>query len=133
MWLDSTIKMLAPFLDRITLKELDAVRFGVVQVDAGGQIVSMNQQEADQCGWSRESAIGCDYFGEVCPGACIAEITDRFVAGFMQRELDEVFRVTFLHNDIPRSAMIHMLYSRRTGTIWIFSANPDGSPLQNAA
>lgn len=133
MWLDSTIKMLTPFLDRITIKDLDAVPFGVVQVSADGQIISLNQHEAEQCGWTRERAIGSDYFRDVCPGACVAEITDRFVAGFMRRELDEVFRVTFLHHDLPRSALIHMFYSRRTGTMWIFSANPDGSPLQHAA
>lgn len=125
--------MLAPFLDRITSEEMDAIPFGVVQVDADGRIVSINQQEANQCGWSRESAVGSDYFGDVFPGACIAEIADRFVAGFVRRELDDAFRVTFLHHDIPRTAMIHMFYSRRTSTIWIFYANPDGSPLQHAA
>lgn len=133
MWLDLTVKMLTPFLDRITLEELDAVPFGVVQVNAEGQIVALNQQEAEQCGWSREKAVGSDYFGDVCPGACITEIVDRFVTGFVRRELDDEFRVTFLHDDLPRSVRMHMYYSKRTATIWIFSANPDGSPLQMAA
>ena len=48
---------------------------------------------------------------------------------FSSHSLDEMFRFTFSDRPMPRTVMMRMFYSARTGTTWIFTANPDGSPL----
>lgn len=133
MSIDTTPTELAPFLDRLSPEQWDAVPLGVVQLDADGTIVSLNRIGADLCEWSRDQAVGCDFFLEVFPAACVAEIVDRFVSGFARRQLDETFRVTFLHGQVPRTAMVRMYFASITESIWIFCANPDGSQLQEAA
>lgn len=133
MSIDTTPTALAPYLEQLTTDELDAIPLGVVQLDAGGTILSLNRIGAHLCDRSRDLAVGSDFFLDVFPAACIAEIVDRFVAGFVDRQLDETFRVTFLHGLLPRTAMVRMYFEPRTETIWIFCANPDGSQLQEAA
>lgn len=125
--------MLAPFLDRFTSEELDAVPFGIVQIDATGRIISINEMESALIGLSPTDAVGMDYFCNELPNVHIPELYDRFQIGFHDRELDTMFRVTYTHTDYPRTALVRMYFAVRTGTMWIFTANPDGSPVQLAA
>ncbi len=129
MALDTTTRMLAPFLDRLTDEELDAIPYGVVQVDAEGRVLSINRAESDDLGWAHERPVGLDFFTDLAPSAFVAEVFGRYVEAFSSHQLDEVFRFTFTHGMMPRSVMMRMYYSARTGTVWIFTANPDGSPL----
>ncbi len=129
MPLDTTTRMLAPFLDRLTDDELDAVPYGVIQLNAEGRILSYNRAEADDTGWGLQRPIHRDYFSEVAPSAFVAEIFGRYVEAFSSHHLDDVFRFTFSHGLLPRTVLIRMYYSVRTGTLWLFTANPDGSPI----
>lgn len=133
MALASTTRMLSPFLDRLTVEELDALPYGVVQIDAEGRVVSFNRAEAEDTGFTGERPIGRDYFSDVAPSAFAVEIFGRYVEAFTARHMDEVFRFTFIHAALPRTVQIRMFYSARTETIWLFIANPDGSPLARAA
>lgn len=132
MSLDTSTRMLAPFLDRLTNEELDAVPFGVIQLDAEGRILSYNKAEADDTGWSANPPIGRDYFSDVAPSAFVAEIFGRYVEAFSSHQMDEMFRFTFIDGMLPRSVMVRMHYASRTGTLWMFTANPDGSPIASA-
>ena len=129
MALDTTTRMLAPFLDRLTDEELDAIPYGVIQLDAEGRVLSINRVEADELGWVDERPVGRDFFGDVAPSTFVAEVFGRYVEAFSSHHLDEMFRFTFSHGMMPRTVMMRMYYSARTGTIWIFTANPDGSGL----
>lgn len=133
MALESTTRMLSPFLDRLTDEELDALPYGIVQLDADGRVVSYNRAEADDTGFTLQRPIGRDYFSDVAPSAFVVEIFGRYVEAFTSRHLDETFRFTFIHHMMPRTVQIRMFYSARTRTIWLFIANPDGSPLAHAA
>jgi photoactive yellow protein len=129
MALDTTTRMLAPFLDRLSDEELDAVPYGVVQLDAEGRVLSYNRAEAESTDCVSPRPIGRDYFTDVAPSAFVAEIFGRYVEAFSSHALDEMFRFTFSDGLMPRTVMVRMYYSARTGTIWLFTANPDGSPI----
>jgi photoactive yellow protein len=131
--LDRTTRMLSPFLDRLTDEELDALPYGVVQIDADGRILTYNRAEAEDTGFTLQRPIGRDYFSDVAPSAFVVEVFGRYVEAFTSRFLDERFRFTFSHDMMPRTVQIRMFYSARTGTVWLFMANPDGSPLAKAA
>jgi photoactive yellow protein len=133
MALDTTTRMLSPYLDRLSDEELDAIPYGVIQIDAEGRVLSYNAVEAADTGYSEARPIGRDYFSDVAPSSFVAEIFGRYVEGFSSHHLDEVFRFTFTHAMMPRTVLMRMYYSPRTGSIWMFTANPDGSPIGPAA
>lgn len=127
MSLETTTRMLAPFLDRFTSEELDAIPYGVLQLDAGGRVISVNKVEADELGFGAERPIGGEFFTEIAPSAFVDEVFGRYVEAFASKHLDAVFRFTFSDLMLPRTVMMRMYYSTRTETVWIFTANPDGT------
>ena len=129
MALDTTTRMLAPLLDRLSDAELDTVPYGVIQLDAEGRVLSYNEAEAADTGWLATRPLGRDYFTDVAPSAFVAEIFGRYVEAFSTKECDQQFRFTFTHGDLPRTVQLRMFYSPRTATLWLFTANPDGSPI----
>jgi photoactive yellow protein len=128
MPLDTTTRMLAPFLDRLTVEELDALPYGVVQLDVDGYVLSYNRAEAENAGV--EKALGRHYFAEVAPCANTPEFHGLFLTGVASRRLDETFVYTFMCGLLPRRVQLRMYYSVRTGSVWLFLAQPDGSPFE---
>ena len=131
MSLDCTTRMLAPFLDRLSDEELDAIPYGVIQLNAEGGVLSINRAEAEALGCAARP-VGRDYFCDLAPSAFVAEVFGRYVEAFSSRHLDETFRFTYSDHAMPRTVLMRMYYSARTGTTWIFTACPDGSPLAGA-
>ena len=120
-------------LDDIAAVSIAGQQHGMVVLDADGRVVSYNRAEADDTGFTLQRPIGRDYFSDVAPSAFVVEIFGRYVEAFTSQHLDETFRFTFIHHMMPRTVQIRMFYSARTRTIWLFIANPDGSPLAHAA
>jgi photoactive yellow protein len=129
MTLECTTRMLAPFLDRLSDAELDAIPYGAIQLNAEGRVLAINRAEAEGLGCRQERPVGSDYFSELAPSAFVAEVFGRYVEAFSSHQMDETFRFTFSHGVMPRTVLMRMYYSPRIGTVWIFTANPDGSPL----
>ena len=129
MALDTTTRMLAPFLDRLSDEELDALPYGAIQLDEHGRVLSFNRAEILNSGWREGRPIGRDYFSDIAPSSTVPEIFERYADAFAHHHCDDVFRFTFTHADLPRTVQIRMYYSARTDTIWIFTALPDGSPI----
>lgn len=128
MPLDTTSRMLAPFLDRLSDEELDALPYGVIQLDSRGRVLSYNRAETENIGGSIRP-LGRNFFADVCPSADAPEIHGRMQRGFEEQRLDDTFQYTFSCADIPRRVMVRMYYSVRTRSVWLFVAKPDGSPL----
>ena len=120
--------MVAPFLDRFTAEELDALPYGVVQLDAMGTIRSFNAAEAENAGFTTRP-LGQNYFLEVYPSANAAEFYGRFLEAFDEKDLDDTFLFTFSCSHLPRRVQVRMYYCVRTASTWIFTAQPDGTPL----
>lgn len=128
MPLETTSRMLAPFLDRLSAEELDALPYGVIQLDAWGRVLSYNRTESENIGGSHRP-LGRNFFVDVMPSANGPEIRGRFDRAFEEQRLDETFQYTFSCAEMPRRVMVRMYYSVRTRSLWLFVAKPDGSPL----
>lgn len=128
MPLDTTSRMLAPFLDRLTDEELDAIPYGVIQLDTDGAVLSYNRAEAENVG-GIPRPIGRHFFRDVCPSANVPELWDRFQQAISDRSLDETFQYTFSCGPTPRHVQLRIYYSVRTRSVWLFVAKPDGTPL----
>jgi photoactive yellow protein len=120
--------MLVPFLDRLTGEELDAIPYGVIQLDADGIVRSYNLAEAENVGGDNRP-IGRDFFLDVYSSANVPELWGRFRQALVERRLDETFLYTFSCGALPRRVMLRMYYSVRTRSVWLFLGKPDGSPL----
>jgi len=128
MPLDTTSRMLAPFLDRLTVEELDALPYGVVQLDLDGRVLSYNRAEAENVG-VMPRPLGQHFFYEVAPSANVPEFYGRFLDGVAERSLDNTFSFTFSCALMPRRVMVRQFFSIRTGSVWLFVGQPDGSPF----
>lgn len=128
MPLDTTSRMLAPFLDRLTVEELDAIPYGVVQLDLHARVLSYNIAEAENVG-VMPRPLGLHFFYEVAPSANVPEFYGRFLEGIAEQRLDDTFSFTFSCALMPRRVMVRQYYSVRTGSVWLFVAQPDGSPF----
>ena len=128
MPLDTTSRMLAPFLDRLTVEELDAIPYGVVQLDLDGLVLSYNRAEAENVG-VMPRPLGQHFFFEVAPSANVPEFFGRFLHGVSECQLDDTFSFTFSCALMPRRVMVRQYFSMRTRTMWLFVGQPDGSPF----
>ena len=133
MPLDTTSRMLVPFLDRLTVEELNAIPYGVVQLDLDGRVLSYNRAEAENVALIPRP-LGLHYFFEVAPSANVPEFYGRFLAGVAEQRLDDTFTFTFSCALMPRRVMVRQYFSMRTASVWLFVGQPDGSPFsRNAA
>lgn len=128
MPLDTTSRMLAPFLDRLTVEEMDAIPYGVVQLDRDGRVLSYNRAEAENVG-VMPRPLGQHFFFGVAPSANVPEFYGKFLEGVAQEKLDDTFSFTFSCALMPRRVMVRQYFSMRTGTVWLFVGQPDGSPF----
>ncbi len=128
MPLETTSRMLAPFLDRLTAEEMDALPYGIVQLDVEGRVLSYNRAEAENVGVTPRP-IGQRFFYDVAPSADVPEFHGRFLEGVEAQNLDETFGFTFSCALMPRRVRVRLYYSGRTKTVWLFVAKPDGNPF----
>lgn len=128
MPLDTTSRLLAPFLDRLSDEELDAIPYGVVQLNAGGIVLSYNRAQASNLG-DVTRPIGRNFFLEVCPSVNVPELWNRFRQAVTDEHFDDTFHYTFACGPAPRRVQLRMYYSGRTKSVWLFVAKPDGTPL----
>ena len=120
--------MLAPFLHRLSEEELDAIPYGVIQLDVNGRVLSYNRAEADNAGQSRRP-IGEHFFHDVAPSANVPEFHGRFEHGMVSGHLDDTFLFTYHCGTMPRRVQVRLYLSPQTRSVWLFVAKPDGSPL----
>ena len=120
--------MLAPFLDRLTVEELDSIPYGVVQLDLNGRVLSYNRAEADNVG-VMPRPLGLHFFYDVAPSANVPEFYGKFLEGVAEERLDDTFSFTYSCASMPRRVMIRQYFSARTGSVWLFVSQPDGSPF----
>ncbi|HEY0930711.1 MAG TPA: PAS domain-containing protein [Gemmatimonas sp.] len=128
MPLDTTTRMLAPFLNRLNDEELDSIPYGVIQLDPEGFVVSYNRAEAENAGHALRP-IGQHFFREVAPSANAPEFHGRFQRGVATGRLDETFTFTYHCDLMPRRVQVRLYLSPQTRSVWLFVAKPDGTPL----
>jgi photoactive yellow protein len=92
-------------LGGLDLTELDALPFGVVEMDRSGRVLRYNATESRYSGLSRERVLGRHFFREVAPCSNNHRVAERYALP----ELDETIKYTFALRMKPVPVTLRML------------------------
>lgn len=107
-------------LPRLSAHELDALDFGVVQVDDAGLIRQYNRYESEMAGVAPAEAIGRNFFTEVAPCTNNNLLYGRFKKGLAAGEpLDFQLAYTFTYKMRPTNVQIRVFRDAASQTNWI--------------
>jgi photoactive yellow protein len=104
--------------DTLGAAELDALPYGMIQLDAHGRILRYSQAETRLSGRAAADVVGRDFFTDVAPCTHVREFFGRFQQGVAAAQLDAVFNFRFAFTP-PRDVRVHMFYSRVTRSVWV--------------
>ena len=104
--------------DALGSAELDALPYGMIQLDSRGVILRYSQAESRLTGLTADECVGRHFFDEVAPCTHVGEFYGRFLEGVRAAQLDAVFHFRFAFRP-PRDVRIHMFYSRVTRSVWV--------------
>ena len=106
-------------IDSLTEEQLDALPYGVIQLDAQGTILHYNDYESELAQLPRASVIGKNFFRDVAPCTDVQEFHGRFTEGVANRRLDVKFRYHFAFAHNPRTVQVTLFYSAITSSVWV--------------
>jgi photoactive yellow protein len=104
--------------DALGSAELDALPYGMIQLDSQGVILRYSAAESRLSGLSAAECVGRNFFTDVAPCTAVAEFEGRFREGVRAGQLDAVFNFRFNFRP-PRDVRIHLFYSRVTRSVWV--------------
>lgn len=104
--------------DFMTAAELDALPYGMIQLDSRGVVLRYSSAESRLSGRRAGDVVGRDFFHDVAPCTRVAEFHGRFQDGVRAQQLDAVFTFRFDFRP-PRDVRIHLFYSRVTRSVWV--------------
>jgi len=107
-------------IDHMQPRELNALPFGAIQLDAKGTILRFNDYEANLTGRKPEKVIGRNFFEEVAPCTNVREFAGKFHEGIKRKELHEVFPYLFDFKMAPRNVTVTLFYNKANDTAWVF-------------
>lgn len=119
--------------DHLTAPELDALPYGMIQLDARGTVLRYSRAESRLSGRAGAECVGRNFFHDIAPCTRVAEFLGRFKAGVAAQQLDEVFAFRFAF-DPPRDVRISLFWSQVTRSVWVkvvdlaLPAAPRGRP-----
>ncbi len=105
--------------DEMTAEELDALPYGMIQLDANGRILKYNAVESRIASVPQAQAVGRQFFTEVAPCTKVQEFYGRFKEGVIRESLDASFQFHFAFKQQPRDVTVRLFYSRRTRSVWV--------------
>jgi len=106
-------------LPGLSAGELDALPFGVVQLDDDARIVQYNAYEERFANRRREDVVGRNFFTEVAPCTNNQLLYGRFRDGVAAGAMDFELDYTFTYKMRPRVVGLHLLRDPDTGTNWL--------------
>lgn len=106
-------------VDSLSPGELDALPFGMIQLDERGNILKYNQTEADLARVRQDRQVGRNFFDELAPCTKVREFHGRFRDGIEQRKLYETFGFVFKFDHGWRNVAITLMYSDATRSVWV--------------
>ena len=104
--------------DSLGSAELDALPYGMIQLDSRGVILRYSAAESRLSGLSAAECVGRHFFDDVAPCTQVAEFYGRFQDGVRAGRLDAVFNFRFNFRP-PRDVRIHLFYSQVTRSVWV--------------
>ncbi len=105
--------------DAMSSDELDALPYGMIQLDASGRILRYNAVESRLASLPQERAVGRQFFTEVAPCTKVQQFYGRFKDGVVRESLDVAFEFHFAFKQAPRDVTVRLFYSRRTRSVWV--------------
>lgn len=103
----------------MTPEELDALPYGMIQLDAGGRVMRFNAVESRLASLPQSQAIGRAFFTEIAPCTKVQAFYGRFRDGVIRESLDVTFQFHFAFKQRPRDVTVRLFYSRRTRSVWV--------------
>ena len=103
----------------ISEEELDALPYGVIQLDAQGTILRYNAHESQLSGLNKQKVLGKNFFRQVAPCTDVQEFHGRFLEGIAAGELHCTFRFHFAFKKRPCDVTITLFYNQRDETGWV--------------
>jgi photoactive yellow protein len=105
-------------VDSISEAELDALPYGVIQLDATGSVLRYNAFEAGLSGLTRQTVVGKNFFKQVAPCTDLPQFYGRFREGVAAGELHCTFRFHFAFQQRPCDVSVTLFYNHRDKTVW---------------
>jgi photoactive yellow protein len=104
--------------DALSVAELDALPYGMIQLDTRGTILRYSSAETRLSGLEADECVGRNFFDEIAPCTHVHEFFGRFQRGVEAQQLDAVFTFRFEFRP-PKDVRVHMFYSRVTRSVWV--------------
>jgi photoactive yellow protein len=104
--------------DRLSFAELDALPYGMTQLDTRGVILRYGGAETQLSGLTAAECVGRSFFDEVAPCTHVREFYGRFLKRVQAQQLDTAFHFQFAFVP-PRDVRVHMFYSKVTRSVWV--------------
>lgn len=102
----------------LSQEQLDALPFGVIQLDSHGVVLAYNRAESELSGRSAVEVVGCNFFTDIAPCTAVRGFKDRFNAAVAEERSLESFSFPFRFPG--RTAMVEIVFVRgRPGTIFV--------------
>ncbi|MBU6367892.1 MAG: PAS domain-containing protein [Gemmatimonadetes bacterium] len=114
--------------DGMTAAQLDAVPYGLIQLDPTGRILAYNAAESQLASLPQQDALGKSFFTEVAPCCKVPAFFGRFTDGVIHESLDATFRFHFAFKQHPRNVLVRMRYVKRTRTVWLLLVEDTSGP-----
>ncbi|MDQ6924894.1 MAG: PAS domain-containing protein, partial [Candidatus Eremiobacteraeota bacterium] len=104
--------------DALSSAELDALPYGMIQLDSQGTVLRYSSAETRLSGLTAGETVGRNFFRDVAPCTQVGEFFGRFQDGVRARQLDAVFNFRFSFRP-PKDVRIHLFYSKATRSVWV--------------
>ncbi|MDF1506157.1 PAS domain-containing protein [Roseisolibacter sp. H3M3-2] len=127
------VSLLLDTVDAMTPAELDALPYGMIQLDAGGRILKYNAVESRLASLPQAQAIGKQFFTEIAPCTKVQAFYGRFREGVIRESLDVTFQFHFAFKQHPRDVTVRLFYSRRTRSVWVIISDRTGTAWSDTA
>ena len=103
----------------MTRAEIDALDFGVVQLDDQGHVILYNEWESRFSGFSVDRVQGRSFFGKIAPCTNNDIIYGAFKRGVESGTLDTEIEYTFTYRMEPQNVRLHLYRDPETRTNWL--------------
>lgn len=115
--------------DELSVAELDALPYGMIQLDSSGRILKFNAVESRLASLPQAQQVGKHFFTEVAPCTKVQEFYGRFKEGVLRESLDATFAFHFAFKQNPRDVTVRLFYSKRTQSVWVMVSDREGNPI----
>jgi len=116
---------IAPELGRLPElagSELDALPFGVVELDDDGVVRAYNAYESRMTGLRPDEVVGRHFFRDVAPCTNNPLFRGTFERGVAEGRLNHLFPYTFTYRMRPTNVKVHLYRDASSGTNWVLVA-----------